>query len=229
MPGLASSGFFFVSRSLSSLHTRMSRPDLTLLINAGGLSRRMGQHKALLRVGDEILITYILRRLRPLAQGGVVVVANDRAIVDALPEDPGLRVVGDRWPQGGALGGLATGLSVCRGWTMAVACDMPFVDAGLFGYLASLTGEGWDAVVPQTDQHAQVFHAIYHPRCVPVMEAMLRSGKLVVQAAFDQLRVRWVSGEDLARRMTTPDAFLNINTPAEWDAVQERLQDEGGI
>lgn len=186
----------------------------------------MGRNKALLRVGDEVLITHILRRLRPLAQGGVVVVANDRAIMNALPEEPGLRVVGDRWPQGGALGGLATGLSVCAGWTMAVACDMPFVDAGLFGYLASLADERWDAVVPQTDQHAQVFHAIYHPRCVPVMEAVLSDGKLAVQAALDQLRVRWVTGDELAAQMTTPDAFLNVNTPAEWAAVWPRLQGE---
>src|SRR5690606_6752928 len=205
----------------------MSQPDLTLLINAGGLSRRMGQNKALLRVGDEVLITHLLRRLRPLARG-VVVVANDRAIGDALPKDPGLRVVGDRWPQGGALGGLATGLSVCNGWTMAVACDMPFVDAGLFGYLASLAGAGWDPVVPQMDRHAQVFRAIYHPRCVPVMEATLRGGQLAVQAALDHLRVRWVSGEELTQRMTTPDAFLNINTPAEWEAVRGRLQGEDG-
>lgn len=203
-------------------HTSAS-PALALLVNAGGASRRMGRNKALLPVGDGVLVTYILRRLRPLAQAGIVVVANDPAVVAALRPEPSLQVVADRWPQGGALGGLATGLALTPGWTLAVACDMPFVDAGLAGYLATLARDDWDAVVPQSDGHAQVFHALYHPRCLPVLEANLRAGRLAMQAAFEQLRVRWVCGGELAAHQTTPDAFLNINTPQEWAAVQARL------
>lgn len=201
----------------------LSPPDLALLVNAGGASRRMGRNKALLPVGDGVLLTYVLRRLRQLAQAGIVVVANDPAVVAALRPEPSLQVVADRWPQGGALGGLATGLALMSGWTLAVACDMPFVDAELAGYLATLATDDWDAVVPQSDGYAQVFHALYHPRCLQVLEANLRAGKLAVQAAFDQLRVRWVCGDELAAHQTTPDAFLNINTPQEWTAVQARL------
>lgn len=196
---------------------------LTLLVNAGGQSRRMGRNKALLRVGNDVLIAHVIRRLKHLASGGVIVVANDPAVIQALPDDMQARVAVDRWPAGGALGGLATGLVLSRGWMAAVACDMPFADPGLFGYLAGLVSDEWDAIVPETGGHAQVFHALYHARCLPVMEAQLAEGRLVVQAVLDRVRVRWVRDAELKPGLTTPDAFLNVNTPEEWAALQARL------
>lgn len=206
----------------------MSQPALTLLINAGGVSRRMGRNKALLRLGDELLIVRIMRRLQPLATAGAIVVTNDADVAGVVDAEPGVRVVADHWPQGGALGGLASGLALSSGWTMAVACDMPFVDAGLFRHLASLANDACDAVVPQTESHAQGFHALYHPRCLPAMEACLDEGRLALMAALDRLRVRWVAGDELAYAMTTADAFLNVNTPEEWAAVQMRLHNKTG-
>lgn len=196
---------------------------LTLLVNAGGLSRRMGRNKALLRVGNDVLIAHVIRRLKHLAPGGVIVVANDPAVIQALPDDVQARVAADRRPDGGALGGLATGLALSKEWMAAVACDMPFADPGLFSYLTGLAGDEWDAIVPEAGGHAQVFHALYHARCLPVMETQLAEGRLAVQAVLDRVRVRWVRGAELDARLTTPDAFLNVNTPEEWAAVQARL------
>ena len=53
--------------------------NLTLIVNAGGQSRRMGQSKALLPIPPrgEPLIAHLVRRLQPLAPARLVVVTND--------------------------------------------------------------------------------------------------------------------------------------------------------
>ena len=53
-------------------------PDLTLIVNAGGQSRRMGQPKALLPTpGGVPLLVHVVQRLAPLAAAHTVIVAND--------------------------------------------------------------------------------------------------------------------------------------------------------
>jgi molybdopterin-guanine dinucleotide biosynthesis protein A len=80
-----------------------------------------------------------------------------------------------------------------------------------------------DAIVPQVDGHAQVFHALYHRRCLPAMIAQVEAGRLAVQAALDHLRVRWVEESELTNRGYAMNSFLNVNTPAEWAAARPLL------
>jgi molybdopterin-guanine dinucleotide biosynthesis protein A len=205
----------------------MANAALALIVNAGGQSRRMGSNKALLTMPDgEPLVAHIVQRLHPLASAGIIVVANAPAVEAALPQALGVHLVGDRWPGCGALGGLASGLAECRGWAMAVACDMPFLDPALFRHLAALAfaqDNTWDAVVPLQDGRAQVFHALYHARCLPALVTCLRHGQLAVRETLDTLRVRWVDEAELAPLGDVAASFLNVNTPAEWAAAMRRF------
>jgi molybdopterin-guanine dinucleotide biosynthesis protein B/molybdopterin-guanine dinucleotide biosynthesis protein len=198
-----------------------------LIVNAGGASRRMGANKALLRIDPSTtLVEHLIRRLGTLADDGVVVVANDPA-VGARLAGSGVHVVADSYAGGGALGGLATGLSLCLGWAMAVACDMPLADPSVFGHLAVVAqdeAEAWDAVVPIFDGHKQVFHALYHSRCAPEMVAQVeRSGSLAVLAALERVRVRWVNACELDDIPGSAESFVNVNTPEEWEQVRGRV------
>jgi molybdopterin-guanine dinucleotide biosynthesis protein A len=198
-----------------------------LIVNAGGASRRMGQNKALLTTpAGSPLVVYLVRRLAVLAAAPLIVVANDPAVAQAIPNDLGAIVVADRWQERGPLGGLASGLALCPGWAVVVACDMPLVDPALVGYLVDLANanvETQDAVVPHVGGHAQVFHALYHRRCLPAMFTQVEAGRLAVQAALDYLRVRWVEESELTNRGYALTSFLNINTPEEWAAVRPLL------
>ena len=127
---------------------------LDLVVNAGGQSRRMGRAKALLPLppADIPLILHIIRRLAPLVSGKIVVVTNDAQVATTVwtdaqaearhvaqqPDD--IQVLPDSWSEGGALGGIATGLAACSGWAMVVACDMPLVDLAIFARLIAYAG-----------------------------------------------------------------------------------------
>jgi molybdopterin-guanine dinucleotide biosynthesis protein A len=204
--------------------------DLTLIVNAGGQSRRMGQPKALLPTpaGDPLLV-HLLRRLAPLAPAHTIIVANDPAIV-ALPGlPPGTVCLADAYPGAGTLGGIATGLGAAQGWAAVAACDLPFVQAALFAHLCTIAaeqdqgGDRWDAIVPVVGGYEEPLHALYHRRCLPAIEMRLASGARRVISFMPDVRTRYVDEAELRAIDPQLSSFVNVNTPEEWAAVQAVL------
>jgi len=119
-------------------------PRVSAVILAGGQSRRMGRDKAFIEFEGAPLIARVIERVKPVCSE-VIIVAND---VDAYAHF-GVRVVGDAYPGKGSLGGTFSGLQVAReDYALAVACDMPFLNAALLRYLISLAPQ-FDVVIPR--------------------------------------------------------------------------------
>jgi molybdopterin-guanine dinucleotide biosynthesis protein A len=202
---------------------------VALVVNAGGASRRMGRAKSLLPMPpDETpLIIQIVRRLAPLVTDRVVIVSNDPAVVATTKLLANVQVVPDQWSDGGALGGVATGLADCAGWAMVVACDMPLVSATIFAQLVAVASSQptLDAVIPRIGGQAQPFHGLWHRRVLPTLEAQLRVGEVGVQVALARLKVAWM--DEAALGIDADDlAFYNINTPQEWEELLAILADQ---
>jgi len=200
--------------------------DLTLVIEAGGASRRMGQDKALMPFLGRPLIQRILERITPIASE-VLVVANRPEAYAFL----GCQVVPDARPGRGALGGLYTAFIAARCPCVAVvACDMPFVSAPLLAFLRDvLIREQADAVVPETavaerEVGLEPFHAVYRrSACLPAVEAALDAGMWRATAWLDAVRTRRIGAREIAPYDLHGTAFRNVNTPesfaqAETDA-----------
>ncbi len=210
--------------------------EFTLVVNAGGDSRRMsGRHKALLPVPPrgQPLIDYIVGLLAPLSPAEVVIVANSPAVREAVEtrEQPSARVVLDLWPGSGSMGGIATGLTYCRDWAIVAACDMPFVNLALFGMLCQLAsevdGDGrrrWDAVVPRVDGYPQMLHTLYHVDMLPSFRRCMRDGDLKLLRVLHGTRVRYVGEEEMTPVDPGLRSFTNVNTPAEWELARQALE-----
>lgn len=198
------------------------RVPFTLLLNAGGRSRRMGTPKALLPLPEdgEPLIHHIARRLMPLAQR-LVVVANLPAICAAVADlDP--LCLADAYPDTGPLGGLATGLAHTSAWAICVACDMPFVRPELVRRLQTWANDDWDAVVPQAHGRMQPLLALYHRRCLPAIQDALSEGNYRMEAWLDRVRTRIVTHREFEDVDPEGISFVNVNTPEEWAAALAR-------
>ena len=91
------------------------RADCSLVILAGGLSRRMGRDKAALPAGDGTLIEHLARRLGPVVEETIVAGGS------VTPNLPDVRLVADRQ----ALGGMATAY-LCEHFV----CQAPTQDPG---------------------------------------------------------------------------------------------------
>ncbi|HEY8655154.1 MAG TPA: molybdenum cofactor guanylyltransferase [Candidatus Limnocylindria bacterium] len=190
--------------------------SVTAAVMAGGKSRRMGQDKAWIDVDGRPLIAGVIEVLASVADE-VIVVANEPRFGSL-----GVRVVPDRFPDGGALGGIATGVGAATFDTVLVsACDMPFLDAAVWRLLLS-QAEGADLVIPvlgdQGDQ-LETLHALYTKACLPAMERALAAGRLRVISFFDEVRVRRLAEDAIRAADPTLRSFTNVNTPAELAAA----------
>jgi molybdopterin-guanine dinucleotide biosynthesis protein A len=97
----------------------------TLLLLAGGESRRMGRPKALLPVFGTTLIEWMARRLATGFEHLLVSASGEEQLPEGLRE----HLVRDLRRGGGPLAGIESGLAACRNEVLvAVACDMPRVD-----------------------------------------------------------------------------------------------------
>ncbi len=189
---------------------------LTLVIQAGGESRRMGADKALLPFLGQPLILRPLNRLSGLADE-VLVTSNHPENYRFLGFNP----IADRLPGYGALGGLFTALSAARYPYVAVAaCDMPFASLEIFTLeLVLLQETDADAVIPRSEAGAEPFHAVYRREtCLPYVQSALEVGKRRVDAWFDEVHIRFLEPDEILPYDPEGIAFLNINT---LDELQE--------
>lgn len=188
----------------------------TGVVLAGGQSRRLGRDKAVEPIGGQPLIRRVIERLQPLSEEIVVVVA-DQARGDALPLDRQHRVVLDRYPDTGSLGGIFSGLEAAQSpWIIAVACDMPFLNISLLRHLMSLR-ENADAVVPVVDGRPEPTHALYAKSCLPFIAPRLVAGDLKISGFYDEVRVSYVPDTVVATLDPGYLSFFNVNTPQDLE------------
>jgi molybdopterin-guanine dinucleotide biosynthesis protein A len=188
------------------------RSGCSLVILAGGRSRRMGHDKATLPAGDGTLIEHLARRLAPVV---------DETIIAGGSVDPpyeGARVVADRQPGLGPLAGMLAGFAAAKQrHVWVVACDLPDVEPALGGLLLALAGD-YEAVVPRPDQEPDGACALYVRELAPRIEALLEAGQRSIKSLLDLSIVRFVRSDELRAVDPQLRSFHNINTPADYEA-----------
>ncbi len=193
---------------------------VTLAVQAGGESLRMGQDKALVLFRGQPLILRVLERLAGLGDETLITTNHPEDLRPIL----NLPLVPDLLPDQGALGGLYTALCVASHPLVAVvACDMPFVNAGLLAAERDwLEADRADLVVPRPPQGIEPFHAVYRrDTCLPLILEALQRGQRRVDSWFGQAQGRYVEPAEIAPFDPGGLAFCNINTPEELKAAEE--------
>jgi molybdopterin-guanine dinucleotide biosynthesis protein A len=186
---------------------------LSVAVQAGGESRRMGKDKALLSFLGEPLISRVLKRIAPLADE-VIVTTNK-------PEDYaflGYPLFSDILPGTGALGGLLTALKFAQCDLVAVvACDMPFVNPDILALARdSITSTGVDLSIPHTEDGFEPFHAVYRREtCLPAVQQALDAGERKLISWFPSVRISTLNHAELLDYDPNQVAFWNVNTPEE--------------
>jgi len=158
----------------------------------------MGRDKATLPFGSELMLQRVVRLLsNSVDQDSMMVVAAANQSLPALPAC--VKVARDIYEFRGPLQGLAMGMhhmSDRFDAVYATACDVPllvpaFVDR-MFQSLAD-----YDVSVPFDGQHHHSLAAVYRPRVLPQMQALLDSDRLRTRFLFNLVRTREVPVDDL--------------------------------
>jgi molybdopterin-guanine dinucleotide biosynthesis protein A len=194
--------------------------EVTGVLLAGGKSRRMGEDKRHLVVGEQTLLKRGLAVLRSTFQHVLVVIAQD-----SPPLGVDASVVRDLVPDCGSLGGLYSGLmQATTPWVFVVACDMPFLNQAVIAQFTSRRTTA-DIVMAKLDARLQPMHALYGKQCLPVLEQMVRARQLKIQEMVSQssLRVCYVTEADLLSIDPSGRSFYNVNTLADLEAARSLL------
>jgi molybdopterin-guanine dinucleotide biosynthesis protein A len=190
-------------------------PVLHGLVLAGGRSTRMGQDKARLRYGAQPQLEAAFQLLQPIVDDCRVSVRVDQR------DDP-LRA---RFPQlvdlesdiGPAAGLLAAHAHAPHAAWLAVACDLPLLDAATLTTLVAARAPGIAAVSFRSDHDglAEPLCAIWEPAALHRLAQRVAAGRYGLRGAL--------SGDDV-RLLPPPSAHAldNANTPADHAALLQR-------
>ncbi len=194
----------------------MNREPATLVILAGGESKRMGFPKHRLTVDGRAILTHLQERLGGLFEE-TIVVGRD---LDVVPED--VRVTEDRFIARSPLVGIHGGLSASKtDLTFVVACDMPYVEPKLVEFLLS-QAEGFDVVVPVVRGYYEPLCAAYRKTCLDPIDRLIARGILKVTDVYTHVRAHAISETQVARFDPGLRSFANLNTPARAGAPARR-------
>ncbi|MFA6121609.1 MAG: molybdenum cofactor guanylyltransferase [Sideroxydans sp.] len=182
-------------------------PDCTAVILTGGDSRRMGQDKASLKLGERSLMQHVITLVQPLFSDVVISVRHPRSDI-TLPQ------VCDDSAHRGPLAGLAAGLQSAKTpWIFAVACDMPFIEPIVIERLAKFRDDH-QAVVPMVQGYPQPLLAFYSADCLAeVLGCLNGDGKHSMRELLERLQVRYVSEDELLVDGPVLSSFIDLDTP----------------
>jgi molybdopterin-guanine dinucleotide biosynthesis protein A len=192
---------------------------ITGAILAGGKSSRMGQNKALMSLGGHRLIDRVAHVLADIF-AELLLVTNTPEIY----ADLGVPMVNDVFPEKGSLGGIYSAVYHAPTlYCFVVACDMPFLQAAVVRYLVDHIADH-DVVIPDVHGEMQPLHAVYSKTCLAPIRQRLDANRLKIIGFLPDVRVRIVTTGEVLRLDPELHTFQNLNTPAEFQATEQRLR-----
>jgi len=182
---------------------------ISIFIQAGGQSSRMGQNKALLPLGDQTCIERVLAVAKQISTP-VTIVTNDPPPYQFL----GCPIISDVYRGLGPLGGIHTILLHSpTDWALILGCDLPFVTADLLRYLIQ-SADDLDVVVPNSqDERLQPLCALYARRCLSEVVRLIESGEAKPRALLSRVRTRVIEWSEISSLPGAEMFFFDMNTP----------------
>lgn len=201
------------------------------VIVAGGRSSRFGEaDKAVAGFAGTPMVRCVADRIAGVVDGLVVNCRPDQtpAVREAMVGSPRpVNYAEDETLDMGPVAGIRNGLAAASGDdAFVVACDMPFVEPAVAGYLFERAAAHEAAVPRLADGWFQTVQAVYdvtamHRAC----SVALGRGDRRTVAALGELD--YVAVEESELDGVAPlESFRNINTRAAFDAAQDRLDAE---
>ena len=193
------------------------------IVLAGGKGLRLGRDKALVELDGENLLQRIISRLSFLNSDIILVVAGSQQPLD-IAGYPKLKIVTDIYPGKGPLVGIYSGLlSSDSAYNLVVACDMPFLNKHLIGYMLDVS-VGFDITIPRLGNMVEPLHAIYSKNCLKAIEKLLVEENLKIDSLLKMVKVRYVEAGEIDSFDPEHLSFFNVNTKTDLKLARELVE-----
>jgi len=197
------------------------------IILSGGKSSRMGEDKALLKVGAKTLIEIMIDKLKPFCDE-IVISANETEKYSQF----GYKVVPDKFKNSGPLAGIYSSLLESNTErNFVISCDLPLVSQNVIEKIIN-TNSDKEIILPVTDGKYHLLCGIYSKSVLERAEEILRKGegergrrgegekgslkkKTSVKSLLNISEVEYVDVTSIAKE----NEFLNMNTVEDFEVI----------
>jgi molybdopterin-guanine dinucleotide biosynthesis protein A len=204
---------------------------------AGGGSTRFGRDKALVTIGDQVLLSRLCLVLREVTRSVTIVGAPEKYGGLGMPCVP------DRWPGEGPLGGIVTALreppempalpgseSAGAGrpeWNLIIGCDMPFLTCEWLVYLARRAqASEAEVVAPRSAHGLEPLCACWRATAAEKLRRVFDGGVRKVTEGMKHLTMEVLDEAHWKRFDSAERLFWNMNTPGDYDEAKRILETE---
>lgn len=192
-----------------------NRKDITGVILAGGLARRMGRiDKGLISVNGRPLIEYVIEALIPQVNNLIINANRNREVYESY----GYPVIADRYADfQGPLAGMSSCMSVAEtDYILTVPCDSPFIPPDLVQRFYHRLKQGHaDICVASNGRRIQPVFALIKIKLQNQLLDYLERGERRIDKWYTEQNTVKVDFSDAKQ------TFVNINTPEKLSMVEK--------
>lgn len=189
---------------------------MSAIVVAGGVSKRFGQDKGLVKLVEKPLVVHVLDKLASVVNE-IVVIVNSVTQKDKFAKAVKQKayIVVDRadvqTPLAGALAGFET---VQSEYTLLLACDTPFLSSTILSFLLDVCINKTAAIPRWPNGNIEPLHATYHAKiAAKAAKIALENGKLDMRSMIEGIQnIRYISTLVLQQFDLELITFFNINT-----------------
>ncbi|KUG25023.1 molybdopterin-guanine dinucleotide biosynthesis protein moba [hydrocarbon metagenome] len=201
------------------------------IILSGGRSSRMGEDKALLKVGTKTIIEIMIDKLKPFCNEIIISADN----VEKYSKF-GYKVVPDKFKNSGPLAGIYSSLLESNTErNFVISCDLPLVSQNVIEKIIN-TNSDKEIILPITDGKYHQLCGVYSKSVLERAKEILRKGeeekgrrgerekgslkrKTSVKSLLNNYEIEFVDVTSIAKE----NEFLNMNSVEEYQEIYSFL------
>lgn len=202
----------------STIRTSDSLPSTGGIVLCGGLSSRMGQPKAWLPFGPELMLPRVVRIIGEVVSPIVVVAAVGQEVP---PLPPTVQIVRDEYDTAGPLAGLAAGLAALSSTATAAyvsSCDVPLLRPEFVRKMIAHLGNAAVAIPRENSLHHPLA-AVYRTDLAPKVRELLATGERRLMHLVNSVNSHIIDVEELRSADPQLQSLRNINSPEDYAAA----------
>ncbi len=201
----------------------LERRSFSVVILAGGESRRMGKDKAFLLYKGKRFVEIITESALRVSDDVMVVIGSKQeSDFDWLATKQGVLLLSDKYHLKNPIGGILTAVEQAKHpYTAILPCDSPLVTPSVISFLFTRAQSHSGAVPEWENGNTEPLCAVYSS--AEIKEAItkaLAQNKLGPKHAISFLKdVQYVPVEELRKYDNSLNSLLNVNTMEDYNSL----------
>ena len=186
------------------------RPDLTVILLAGGKSRRMGRDKAKLPFWEGTLLEWQIQKLKQLCPGQILISGRGYCL-------PGTKTIPDAFSDCGPLGGIYSCMQQAHGSIcLVLSVDTPLVPLPVLEklYVMHLAGDAEITVLRTKKDGIEPLIGIYNTGIAELLLQRIKARNLSVKHLISIVPTAFLDVDDFA--------CFNCNRPEDYLQLRQR-------